>query len=277
MTPQICRYAIVQFTPFSETGEFANVGVVLTCPKTGFFKYRLQKRKYKRITDFFEGIERSDYLNAVAATEFELEYVIRKTLNESADKLRHYFTSLVRPREGIIKFSNERALLCESPEKELDRLFAHYVEHSFATRQYVEERMNSHIRTLLNNLDLEAPFKAERLGNEDMHTQFQFVQVVDSKPLKLIKALNLSQRDALSIGDHGDSWIGRIKRLSRVDPNMPEHKLFTVALAPAEDSPRHQVGQEVVQELKRLGIEVVDNSLANANEKITQFALQKLH
>lgn len=100
MTPQICRYAIIQFTPFSETGEFANVGIVLSCPKTGFFKFRLQKRKYKRITDFFEGIERSDYLNAIAATEFELEYVIQKTQNETGDQLRHYFTSLVRPREG---------------------------------------------------------------------------------------------------------------------------------------------------------------------------------
>lgn len=276
MTPQICRYAIVQFTPFSETGEFANVGIVLACPKTGFFKYRLQKRKYKRITDFFEGIERSDYLNAIAATEFELDFVIQKTQNETSDQLRHYFTSLVRPREGIIKFSNERAVLCDSPEQELDRLFSHYVEHSFATRQYVEERMNGHLRTLLSTLDLEAPFKAERLGNDDMHTQFQFVQVVDAQPLKLIKALNLSQRDALSIGDHGDSWIGRMKRLSRVDPNMPELKLFTVELAPPADAARHEVGKEVVRELQGIGVEVIDNSLANANERIAHFATQRI-
>ena len=36
------RYAIVQFQPYSETGEFANVGVVLVCPETGFFDFKLQ-------------------------------------------------------------------------------------------------------------------------------------------------------------------------------------------------------------------------------------------
>ncbi len=37
-----CRYAVVQFAPYRETGEFANAGVVLMCPETGHFDFKLQ-------------------------------------------------------------------------------------------------------------------------------------------------------------------------------------------------------------------------------------------
>ncbi|TAM57619.1 MAG: DUF3037 domain-containing protein [Rhodanobacter sp.] len=36
-----CQYAIIRFLPYAETGEFANVGVVLACPATGYFGARL--------------------------------------------------------------------------------------------------------------------------------------------------------------------------------------------------------------------------------------------
>jgi len=35
------RYAIVQFMPYPETGEFANVGVVLACPTQNYFGFKL--------------------------------------------------------------------------------------------------------------------------------------------------------------------------------------------------------------------------------------------
>lgn len=60
-----CRYAIVQFAPHVETGEFANVGVVLMCPQTGYFDFKLQTRKHKRVTDFFDELPRDVYLRAV--------------------------------------------------------------------------------------------------------------------------------------------------------------------------------------------------------------------
>lgn len=278
MTPLACRYAIIQFTPFVETGEFANVGVVLACPKIGYIDYKIQKRRSKRITDFFQGIERAHYVSAVDATIDELEYV--KSLlsfhleQQTADRVRHLFSSLIRPRETVIKFSAERALLSQDPGADLDRLYAHYVEHSFATKEYIEDRMNENLRTILSQLPLISPFKAEKLGNEELHAQFQFVQTVDCKPKKLIKALNLSQRDALSIGDHGDGWIGRMRRLERAgNLHMPEHKLFTVRLAPEEDSARFEIGMEVVRDLEALDIKVINDSMPTAMEEIAHFAI----
>ena len=53
MNKLACRYAILKFLPYTETGEFANVGVVLACPATGFFGFKLETRRYARFTDFF--------------------------------------------------------------------------------------------------------------------------------------------------------------------------------------------------------------------------------
>lgn len=279
MTPLACRYTIIQFAPFVETGEFANVGVVLTCPKTGYLDYRVQRRRYKRITDFFVGVERGHYLSAIDATVDELQYikdlVTKEGEAQTAERLRHFFTSLVRPRETVIKYSPERVVLTADPASELDRLFGHYVEHSFATKEYVETKINDHLRALLNNLPLKSPFKAEQLGSSDLHAQFQFVQSVDDKPIKLIKALNLSQKDPLSIGDHGDSWAGRMRRLERANPHeMPDHKLFAVQLAPREEVARHEVGMEVVRELERLGIQVVNHATPAAVDEVVAFAMR---
>lgn len=55
MKQAACRYAVVQFVPYLETGEFANVGVAMVCPQTGYFGLKLQStRKSKRITNFRE-------------------------------------------------------------------------------------------------------------------------------------------------------------------------------------------------------------------------------
>jgi len=53
-----CQYALLRFRPFVETGEFANVGVVMLAPEARFFGYRLLKR-YGRITQFFHQLDRN--------------------------------------------------------------------------------------------------------------------------------------------------------------------------------------------------------------------------
>ena len=42
MNKKAYQYAIVRFSPFVETEEFANVGVVMICPAEGKFLFKLQ-------------------------------------------------------------------------------------------------------------------------------------------------------------------------------------------------------------------------------------------
>jgi len=43
MTKLACQYALLRFRPFAETGEFANVGIVMLAPEARFFGFRLLK------------------------------------------------------------------------------------------------------------------------------------------------------------------------------------------------------------------------------------------
>jgi len=138
MTRVACRYAVVQFMPYSQTGEFANVGVVLACPVTGYFDFALQTRKYARITSFFDGLQRNVYLTAIQGMQGELKRIQALIDGASdgrrAEHVRTAFDALIHPREAIIRFGAARAVFASSPEAELKRLFDDYVDHASSRR-----------------------------------------------------------------------------------------------------------------------------------------------
>jgi hypothetical protein len=273
MNKLACRYAIVQFSPYTETGEFANVGIVLTCPQTGFFGFKLQTKKYARITGFFNEINGNIYREAVNAMEVELERIKQVALQfdgvQRADALRQLFTHLVHPREAIIRFGEARAILVNAPAEELEQLFDYYVDHSFATPEYVEHTMTKRLQVMLNRLNLEQPFRPARLGDDVVYANFQLVQKNFDQPQKIIKAFNLDQKEPTTIFAHGDVWIQRVRRLLE-RKLLPENTLFSVALPAQEDVKRYAASQEIVSELKRQKIIVVNQT---SDEQIKAFAL----
>ena len=275
MKPLACRYSIIQFVPYVETGEFANIGIVLTCPQTGYFNFLLQDKKSKRVTDFFEAIDRNYYRKALKAVEEELmrmrAFAYQMDLEAKPEAIRGLLNALAQPREAIVRFSAIRVLLTKDPMQELKEKFDHYVDHSFATAEYVENTMNSQLRGLLAGLQLIAPFKPARIGNETVNAKFDFVQTIDSKHHKVIKALNLSQKDTNDIAAHGDVWIGKICRLKRFQ-ELPREVLINVAIPDASDVARYAVSQEIIHELKSQDILVVQGYGQKAQETIRVFA-----
>lgn len=267
-----CRYAVVQFVPYSETGEFANVGVVLVCPESGFFDFRLQTRKYARVTRFFDELSADVYRTSIQVIFGELARVQQLTKElartDLVDQLRVLFENLVHPREAIIRFGQARAVLASSPEQELQDLFDHYVDRSFATPEYVEATMTKRLNSLLGDLQLVQPFRAEKIGDDEVHARFPFVQKRGDKFRKIIKPLNLSQAEPNGIFDHGDAWIQKMRRL-RKRGLLPDDVLFTVAAPPLDDSKRRGAFDEIREELKKLDVLTVD---ASADAQIVAFA-----
>ena len=202
-----CRYAVVQFMPYAETGEFANVGVALICPEAGYFGFKLQTRKYKRVTDFFDELPRHVYLRAVQGIDSELQR-IAKVLDAAPaggrpDFLREVFDGLVHPREAIVRFSAPRVVLTEDPAKEVVRKFDHYVDRTFATPEYVEHEIEKHIKLLLGTLDLNQPFRPAKIGDDEVYARFPLVQQRGGTAAKVIKPFNLNQAEPMGIYDHG--------------------------------------------------------------------------
>ncbi len=275
MKPLACRYSIIQFVPYVETGEFANIGIVLVCPQTGYFGFLLQERRTKRITDFFEGLERGHFRRAVDAVKVELGRVRTSILTRrdknDGDFVRGVFNALTMPREAIVRFSETRVLMTVDPAAALQEKFDHYVDHSFATPEYVEQTMNGRLKDLLARLSLIAPFRPARIGNEVVNAKFDFVQTLDGEPLKVIKALNLTHKDANDMAAHGDVWLGKLKRLRKFDLAPPEI-LFNVELAEQNAGGRFDLGFDIVKELKNNGVDVVTGHDKVALDQIKEFA-----
>jgi hypothetical protein len=53
MTKIACNYSVIRFLPYPESGEFVNIGVVVSGPQTGFLDFRIERKKFGRIGKFF--------------------------------------------------------------------------------------------------------------------------------------------------------------------------------------------------------------------------------
>ena len=270
MNKVACRYAIVQFLPYPETGEFANVGVVLLCPEANYFGYRLQTRRIGRITAFFEHIGRTTYSRALQLFRQELERAATE-LAETAfaqddpQAARQVFERLTHPREAILRFSLQRACLADAPEAALEHLFGHYVDHEFVTREYQENQMEKRIAAMLRTMELNRPFRPQVLGNDDVHARFAFVQ---GDAEKLIKPFFLAQDEPNRIYDHADPWLQKMRRL-RSRNLLPRRVLFPLDGPPVTDVKRYHAFEEIRQELLALDCAVIP---AEENEAISRFA-----
>src|ERR1700754_1253453 len=104
MTQLACRYALVRFMPHSDTEEFVNIGIVVACPQTGFFGFRLEDQKHKRVPDFFEGLSPEMYSAAVLVMSGELERVKRQLERQQGDDIaartRALFEGVTHAREA---------------------------------------------------------------------------------------------------------------------------------------------------------------------------------
>lgn len=273
MSRLACRYAVVQFLPYAETGEFANVGVVLLCPEARYFGYRLQTRRFKRVTAFFEHVGRTTYGRALKLLADELNRVEQWLVAEAFAKddqeaARHAFAMLLHPREAVVRFGEPRVILTETPDQALEQLFGRYVEHDFVTREYREIQLEKRIGALLRTLPLTRPFRAATLGNDEIHARFLFVQMEGDAARKLIKPFFLGQDEPNKIYDHADPWLQKIRRM-RARKLLPERMLFTVEAPPEEDEKRYHAYREIHDELAALGLLTVP---ARDEHGIAEFA-----
>lgn len=268
-----CQYAIVRFLPYLETGEFANVGIVMLCPDAGYFEFKLMTR-IRRITAFFEELDAGIYRRA--ATDFKLELKrIRNWLAHlpghtmNVDLARHLFGELTRQREAMLRFDNVRVVLADDPAQKLDELFGHYVERNFATKAYHEQLLDKTVRKVLVEAKLNKQYQPETLGDiAAYHAKLPFVYREGERALKAIKPLYLAQEAPAQIYDHGWAWFGKVEKL-RALRLLPEQVLFPVQGPEEGCGERFDIFQEITAKLAANDVLVVPNV---QTQKIIEFA-----
>ena len=272
-----CQYAIVRFAPYVETGEFANVGIVMIAPKQNNFIFKLETRRYARITRFFEEMDSRLYIESMKAINLELSriqgmlknHTFANNGNQNIEFGQQLFNEAVRERESIVRFSEPRVTLATDPKLKLDELFAYYVERNFVTKEYRETVLERGVQKLLRQANIANRFQRTAVGDDIYHRTFPFVEQRDKEPVKIIKPLNLGHTEPSKIIDHGGSWLITLDVLKN-NGKLPKKALFTVEGPPSSaNEQRHSAFEHVVDRLKSTGVDVVTH---DDQEQIIDFA-----
>ena len=275
MQRDIAHYTLVRLLPQVDAGEFANIGVLLACPKRGFFEFRLIRR-YGRVTRFFEEFSGDLFLRVRREVEAELRYLRTHVCTYSGtegarDQARvlRVLQDLTKPRESMIRYAPMRLLLTEDPEADLARLVARYVQRSAeGLRQRREEVLTRHVNKVLRTKQLAHAFEPDDVGPDEFPVAMPMVYERDGRVLAAIKPLDLTQDEPVKIYEHGDLWVGRLRRLTQLGA-LPAGMLVPVEGPKADDPRRYRAYTDIIRELGELNVEVTQ---AANSERILAFA-----
>jgi hypothetical protein len=261
-----CNYAVLCFCPYPETGEFVNLGVVVHCASAGLLASRIETAKHKRVTDFFPELDVTQFRFARDAMMAEIRRVerlnTRPTLGQRVDREtgRALFLELVRPREAVFRFGEIRTLLTADPAAVAEELFERYVERQFAQPKEYQETVMA--RRYFEALKLQRPgrdFVRDRnVGTDGYRVRLPICSKEADEmgvPRRALKPLDLDRVDPSMVIDHGDAWIGRIRRLKEIR-RLPER--LVVAVRTAESGLPGEAAHDIVEKLRREDVLVGD-------------------
>ena len=220
-----CHYSILRFLPYVETGEFANIGVVLLSMTGRYFGFRLLQRRIARVTHFFDIADGAGLRTGLRVMDKELKDIEgqlkrlgfdRRMREVDTKAVEMRFAELIRPRETLFRFSPPRALLAENPSQELEALFNRVVQRDFVTKEYAEAVLDRGVRRLLSQNQLSERYLSEDFRDEKgFYVRFPFVAKTAGDRLKIIKPLHLTHIEASKAIDHGLHWADRVRQLKK--------------------------------------------------------------
>lgn len=274
----VCNYAVIRFLPYPDVGEFANIGVAVACPQTGFFDFKMATKRWARVTDFFPELD-TDLLHEgrkMFAAELqrvkEMLTAGRRPEQEcmpfEQEAFRTCFRELVRPRESVFRFGPIGTVLTQNPTAKLEDLYAHHVSRQFAQLEVFQENvMARRLTTVFRAAQLANVLRPRRFGDEVYHYDFPFVRDTMEGQTRAIRPLHLAQTDTTRIIDHGDQWCRRIVRLRKTN-NFPSEILFVVK-KPEAAGKRLDAARQIEEEIRTLGVHVTPET---EREEVLTFA-----
>lgn len=125
-TPQaVCNYALLQFLPYPETGEFVNVGVLVSCMEPCLLHFTGEREMPERVKAMFPRQNERAFADAMAALQTDMERAKSSVRDPKGCHL--VFGELVRRRESILRFGEVRTILTGAPRQLVEELFRRYV------------------------------------------------------------------------------------------------------------------------------------------------------
>lgn len=258
----VVQYSIIRFRPLPETGEFANVGIVLFDRKERQFLYKIVPKRFRRVTQFFNTLHPNVFASSITLLQSELDRLSAVFQRSAGDAITVLENFLRQGRESVWTFSDIRALLADAPlEDVLDRLYETYVGRNFINFDYQELIMVREIRAYLRRRSV---FDFTERVIEDEIVPVKFPLVSETNGTRVIKPISLSQRTTLGIIDHSATWHDRFRLLIKRNRLTPENVLIPMTGPVGDDSALQEAFSTAKDEFSNLGVSIVDRSDVDA-------------
>ncbi|CAH0355342.1 DUF3037 domain-containing protein [Sphingobium sp. CECT 9361] len=267
---EVYRYSIIRFQPFADLGEFANVGVVAISPSHGAAAFKIARKRFGRLHDFFGDDAYRAYGPAVDYLREELgRLVMYGGLGASREAIQ-IFNHLTREHESTLVFSEVRTVLFEAGIDELVRsLFARLVMRQL--QEANDLTLITEIRQALRENGIRS-FKAIRLDDDVVPVKFPIAN--DDGRLRAIHPLAFNQKTPLAVFDHGSLWRKRLSYL--LNQNKIDEGAVLLAVEPPENGASRSIQHafnEAMGEIQSLPFEQVEGQIhGQVNPRIIQFA-----
>lgn len=266
----IYQYSIIRFLPFADLGEFANIGVVVLDMQNKILRFRLARRRFRRLREFFGEDAYRAYGAAIEHLRLELGSITAGDgfwMNWEPERA---FSHLTRQHESSIVFSEIRTLLSKDfVDDVVDALFARLIE-----RQRQEDHDLDLIKEIRHELVVNGirGFRAIRVADDIVPVTFPLAH--RNGKINAIQPMVFTQKTPLAVFDHGAMWKRRLGYL--LDRGKIGDKSVILAIdPPAVDASTSLMSAygEAMKEIEALPFEAVAAEVdGRVNHRIIEFA-----
>ncbi|MCE0495745.1 DUF3037 domain-containing protein [Vibrio salinus] len=249
------EYAVVRFMPFSETQEFANVGVVIWNSEKREVLTKLAPTPFSRINNFFDDLDGNLYKTARHFMDLELRRIQEYARDADPTNLDTIMNELTRQREGVMTFSESGMMLTEQPQKALEDLYSTFIGRDLKVPKEIRERVM--VRELKNSFrKLPFEYKEHSLATNFGQFNVPLATEVDTK-LRAIKPMAFNQNKPIEIADHGDKWVSRVRHALDAQTIEPSNFLFTIEKPKSKLDEALKAFESVEKGMKALGVNII--------------------
>lgn len=252
------HYAVVQFMPFSETREFANIGIVLIHPSTGRFSFKIAPQSFKRVIQFFDDLDEIVYKRSIKLIQDELEdiryFIIDNKIKNKP--LEEFFLRFTDVKESVVHYSEISRIAAASAEEALAMLYQRFVGRDFLKKEYREQQMAKALKSRLDK-EITAKFGVKEFVVDIFKINMPLVHEHQSNRC-IIKPLAFHQRSTIQAKEHGESWLNRMNILIENEIIEREQALFTIEKPASDSADLLKVHDLIVNKVDKLGINYLD-------------------
>nr|WP_247712607.1 DUF3037 domain-containing protein [Qipengyuania xiapuensis] len=241
---------IVRFRPYAETGEFANIGVIVFDMENDEADFRLANRRFARIGHFFDPKAHRAYSLAIQNLRVEIpritEYLPENFASHPASDRSHFWEL----KESSILFSTPRVIRSDLSLKAVThQLFDRFVKRDFEKPEALESALIRDIRRLLKR---EGITHFRGIAIEDELIPLKLPLGFQNGRLAAIKPLAFEHKNPLHIIDYGAHWKKRLSYHLDKGNLFEKRVLLPLKLPKTADSAHREAFQIAYKDLKQL-------------------------